>query len=439
MSAGWFHKSGEGERGPMSFTELVEAARAGRVARTDLVRTEWHKEWQPADSVLGKYFPGEINASDSSEWSETVKAAVAASKARHPVVDAPRTGPGRKYGNPFRGLGRLFGGLLAPIEWLGRLLAAGLERTVNLVGELGGGLTVWLPIAVAGFFAIAAAGAVGLGIEEWSSSDALLRFVKANPPPKRAGPPPARHPDGSLRIVKADPAAEPQKDEPPPVREIAGRRILAQFGEVSRPMYLCLLSTIVLATGAASFFVGWRLLSERAERGDGAEGGGASARRLLGGRIACACVLFAIVAVWLKDNSMFDTSDARIYGEVQEAVQRTKEMAERETKVEEWEAFEAEVRTSLEPALDKMLQRSKASKSSDTTSQEYYVNYLIRRPLIQVGRNDLPALIRDARRGKLGGARSESADRDLKKVANHLNAMRLFKSDVAQGASGSRD
>lgn len=417
MATEWFHKSGDVEHGPMPFADLVEAARAGKVSNTDLVRSNWHAEWQPADSVLGQHFPLDRQGG-TSEWSDTVKAALAASRARQaPVPAAPpdsdRTGPGL-----LEELRRVAAALAAPFAGIGRLALASLAWAFEWLGPLWERASVWLPFAVPAFFAIAAGGAVGLAIENWSAADALLRHVKANPA-ANVGP---------LQAL-------PERGPP-----VTGRRIpwfgksgfgKSGFGESSRKDYKFYLADIVLATAAAAYAAAWLLLSERrpAKHGIGgasgsSQGATATVRRLLGGRVVGACLLAAICAVWLRDSPVFDTSPERIHTEAFQVVEQVRELTSRDATAEEWDALDADIGR-MAPAVAKMHKRAGETQSTDTSSPEYYVNSLIRRPLVQIGRYDLPALLRDARRNKLGPTRIELLERDLDKVRKSLDVMSL--------------
>lgn len=398
MATEWFHKTGDDVRGPMPFSDLVEAARAGRVARSDFVRSSWHEDWQPAGAVLEKHLAGDPQEPENSEWSETVKAAVAASKARHAAHVEPEAEPDseRKFGNPLHGLSGLTGALLAPLAWIGRRLLGAFEGTFSGLGDLGGGPTTWFAIGIPAVFALAAAGMAGLAIEDWSASDALLRSVNASP---------------RSRLVQS-----------------IGRRI-PLFGPSNRGEYLFFLVDIMLVVAGVTFFL-VRLLLFAERPGTGTDAGGArdtgAVRQLLGGRVFGACLLFGMAAVLLKDSSVFAPSYQRIYGAARSAIERVKDMSHREPKPEEWDALEAEVGADLLPAVDGLIKRASRIDSVSPASQEYHVNYHIWRPLIQIGRYQVPALIRASRSGKVRDDKIESLERDLDAVGRSLEVMSLW-------------
>ncbi len=77
MATEWFYKTTGDERGPVQFRELVALARSGAVTRADFVRSTWHKEWQPAETILRDYL-AVSTVQPETAWAETVKAAMLA-------------------------------------------------------------------------------------------------------------------------------------------------------------------------------------------------------------------------------------------------------------------------------------------------------------------------------------------------------------------------
>ncbi len=55
MATQWYYQDAGEERGPVVFRELVKLVRARTVAETDLVRSSWKTEWQPAHTVVGLF------------------------------------------------------------------------------------------------------------------------------------------------------------------------------------------------------------------------------------------------------------------------------------------------------------------------------------------------------------------------------------------------
>jgi hypothetical protein len=56
MATQWYYRDAGEERGPVAFRELVELVRSQAITETDLVRSSWHSEWQPAHSVVGLFY-----------------------------------------------------------------------------------------------------------------------------------------------------------------------------------------------------------------------------------------------------------------------------------------------------------------------------------------------------------------------------------------------
>lgn len=404
MATEWFHKSGDGERGPMKYADLVDAARAGRIARTDFVRSTWHTEWQPADSVLAEYLSS-VEPPQGSQWSETVKAAVAASKARHASREEPQQDSGLTLRNPLRHLGRFLGALVAPVGWMWRRLFGRFEGTFGWLAELWGSPAAWLTVGAPVCFALVAAAAGGLAVEDWSAGDALLRSVQANP----------------IQSVGAPGAS------PPSGRAGLGRRV-PLLGVLSRGEYLFFLIDLILVIAVSAYFSARLLLWERPAIDavpDGPSKGAVAVRRVLGGRGVALSLLLAIAAILLKDSSVLDASNERIYRDAREAFERVKELSARETNPDEWESLETDVRKRLTPAADRMLKRAGDRSSTDSPSCDYLINDCIRRPLIRIGRYELPALIREARRDALRPNRIKNVERDLDDVRRSLDAMSL--------------
>lgn len=394
----------------MPFRELVELAKAGAVTRSDLVRSTWHKEWQPADSVLSRHLTSESSPSADSEWSEAVKAAVIADRARHAAGQQSGAGERRSIALPFRqlgGLGRLVGAALAPLAWLFRRVFGRFEGLWIWLGDLWGGPRAWIAFAIPVFFALTAAGLTGLAIEDWSSRDALLRAARTSvtrPSVRRAASPPQTTP--------------------------VGRRV-PLFSEVGRGEYRFFLGGIVLIVAiSAYFFTRLVVFHHGGADIDSAVAGGppqpaGTVRRLLGGRVVAITILFGIAALMLQNSSVFEPSHERVYGDSLAAVARIKTLSERETTAEEWDALENEVKDSLSPAVDELLRRTNGMPPMRAGTGEYYLNYHIRRPLIQVGRYDLPALLREARSRKPYPGQVESIEKKLHQVRKALDAVSL--------------
>lgn len=53
----WYYARGGGQSGPVSWEDLVNAARAGNLAASDLVWTEGMAQWQAASSIPGLIAP----------------------------------------------------------------------------------------------------------------------------------------------------------------------------------------------------------------------------------------------------------------------------------------------------------------------------------------------------------------------------------------------
>jgi hypothetical protein len=55
MATQWYYQEAGEERGPVAFRELVALVRSQAITETDLVRSSWKSEWQPADTVVGLF------------------------------------------------------------------------------------------------------------------------------------------------------------------------------------------------------------------------------------------------------------------------------------------------------------------------------------------------------------------------------------------------
>lgn len=234
MATQWYHKNGNEERGPLQFRELIEMARSGAIGKADLVRSSWHKDWQKAESVLQQYFVANAEPKDT-QWSDTIKAAVAASKARQAGrnTDQP-VDEGESIANPFRGLGGIFGWIVAPFAWLGRLIYDQFEDAFDWLGNLWGGPAAWIRQAIPVAFALAAGCLIWFAIEEWSAQDALLR--------------------SSLRMAN-------QKS-----RTVVTGRKFPLFGECDRGTYRFLMIDAVAVVGIGTYFgIRWLVVHEEKE------------------------------------------------------------------------------------------------------------------------------------------------------------------------------
>ena len=55
MASQWYYRSGEEEVGPVTFRELIERVRTGKLVDADLVRPTWNPAWQRAETVVGLF------------------------------------------------------------------------------------------------------------------------------------------------------------------------------------------------------------------------------------------------------------------------------------------------------------------------------------------------------------------------------------------------
>lgn len=55
MASRWYCRFFEGDRGPLTFDELAQLIRIGKLTERDLVRREGIGDWQPAESVVGLF------------------------------------------------------------------------------------------------------------------------------------------------------------------------------------------------------------------------------------------------------------------------------------------------------------------------------------------------------------------------------------------------
>jgi hypothetical protein len=56
MATQWYYQAGGEEHGPIGFRDLVELVQSGGITESDLVRSSWNTEWQPANSVVGLFY-----------------------------------------------------------------------------------------------------------------------------------------------------------------------------------------------------------------------------------------------------------------------------------------------------------------------------------------------------------------------------------------------
>jgi hypothetical protein len=68
MATQWYYQEAGEERGPVPFRELVELVRAEAISETDLVRSSWKSEWQPAHSVVGLFHMAGRSAAELAQW-----------------------------------------------------------------------------------------------------------------------------------------------------------------------------------------------------------------------------------------------------------------------------------------------------------------------------------------------------------------------------------
>jgi hypothetical protein len=81
MATQWYFQSGGEERGPVPFRQLMGLVQAGSLTESDLVRSSWKTEWQPANSVVGLFYMAGRSAEELARLSAASDAEPAAESA----------------------------------------------------------------------------------------------------------------------------------------------------------------------------------------------------------------------------------------------------------------------------------------------------------------------------------------------------------------------
>lgn len=148
-------------------------------------------------------------------------------------------------------------------------------------------------------------------------------------------------------------------------------------------------------------------------------------RQILGGRVMAIGVLFAVAALLLKSSPLFEPSPERTYDECRTLLARVKDLSERKASAEEWAALERDATQRLTPMVSDLEKRGKQAQPLIGGSTDFNVNYYLRRPLIQVGKYDLPKLIQQVRTGEPSAVQIKNIEEQLDQVRQRLDAIKL--------------
>lgn len=378
----------------MEYKDLVALARAGQIDASDFVRSNWHQDWQPASLVLDPNSFGDREPS-STEWSETVDAAMQAARARNRSnVPAEASEPAWSFPKPLSDLGAVVtsvaGFLFRPLRGAGHVLFAGRTAEVCLA------VAALIPALLPALFAIACAAIVGGRVEEWSRLQALDASVRGH--------------SSGMAAVSADAVVEV-------------RRSLPFVGELSVEGYLFGLFDMMLVVGAAAWFLVRSLLAVYSNARDW---------RLVAIRTIMMCLLPVLVISACRNSPLATSADERVLVAIRSAVSQIEATASGKGSQDDWDACEARVLAETRSSVAVLAGRVGEGQNS---AQEAQMDQYIRKPLIQIARYDLPALIQVGRRQKPVRSSLDRIQRSLNDISRHMDTMRLFR---APGSATSR-
>lgn len=89
MAARWFYKTPEGEAGPVTFREMVELVRAGKLHEDDRVRGEMSSQWIAARDVVGLFYTAAAQAAQATAEASPPAAEPAQAGGEVPGTDVP--------------------------------------------------------------------------------------------------------------------------------------------------------------------------------------------------------------------------------------------------------------------------------------------------------------------------------------------------------------
>lgn len=148
-------------------------------------------------------------------------------------------------------------------------------------------------------------------------------------------------------------------------------------------------------------------------------------RRLLFGRVTALGVLFLGAAMLVQNSPLFEPSYEAIYHECAQILTRVRELSEKEATGADWAAIEQEATTKLAPLIAKLQKMTGQRPLIFGTKTNFSVNYFLRRPLLQIGKYDLPRLLQQGKAGKLPASELEGVEQALQRVRKSLDAVSL--------------